>query len=223
MEAFFRSLIAVFFIGLIVIGIVLFSIFIIVPTGRLVDSKKGATSTDVVGENTNTNSISKILNSFIPGLVPKGSEGVQTNNNQNPQNQETLQSGQQNQEVQPTPQVEQISQPAPPTQPYQSSPIMEKDVPSTAIKLSVSAEGFSPDTFTVTSKQKVTLAITSGDEQTHVFKFSDESLSDVAVGLGPKETRTIEFFAPEKPGSYEFYCDVPGHKGRGETGTMTVK
>lgn len=219
MEAFFRSLIAVFFIGLIVIGIVLFSIFIIVPTGRLVDSKKGATSTDVAGKDTATNSISNILNSFIPGLVPKGSEQAQTNNNQNQQEQPQ----QQNPTPQPEAPIVETPQPAPPTQPYQSSPITEKDVPSTAIKITVSVEGFSPNAFTVTPKQKVTLAITSGDEQTHVFKFSDESLSDVAVGLGPKETRAIEFFAPEKSGSYEFYCDVPGHKGRGETGVMTVK
>ncbi len=214
MEAFFRSLIAVFFIGLIVIGIVLFSIFIIVPTGKFVDSRKNATSTQE-----SQSPITSILNSFIPSLVPKGSEEGKSNGNPKTENQVVPR--EQNPISQPV--KPPVPEPAPPTQPYQSAPIKENQIPSTAKKLTISAEGFSPKEFRVEAKQNITLAITSGDDKTHVFKFEDKSLSDVAVGLGPKETRTIAFFTPEKPGSYAFYCDVPGHKARGETGVMIVK
>ena len=107
--------------------------------------------------------------------------------------------------------------------PQQSAPITASStVPSRAIKLTVSASGFSPKTFAVNSGDPVVLSVTSGDDQSHVFKFRDPALEAVAMGLAPHETRLITFNAP-KAGSYDFYCDVPGHANRGETGTMTVK
>lgn len=222
METFFRSFVAVFFIGLIVIGIVLFSIFIIVPTDKLVNSRRNATSTGGTN-NVQVSPFNYILNSFIPGLVPK--QSAETENTQNNEISASINIVPQNQtatEIQP-PIIQQPPAPAPPSRPYQSAPIQKEEVPSTAIKLVVSSEGFFPSVFMVKAKQKVTLAVTSGDTQTHIFKFEDESLSDVAVGLGPKETRTIEFFAPKKAAEYLFYCDVPGHKGRGEIGKMIVE
>ncbi|MEK7107406.1 MAG: cupredoxin domain-containing protein [Patescibacteria group bacterium] len=113
--------------------------------------------------------------------------------------------------------------PGTPEAPQQSNPIASpKDLPPQAIKLSVSAAGFSPSSFTVSAGAAVTLAVTSADTQTHVFMFEDASLSAVAIGVGPGETRAITFNAP-KSGEYAFHCDVPGHKSRGEVGKMTVK
>ena len=113
--------------------------------------------------------------------------------------------------------------PGTPDAPQQSNPIASpRDISSQAIKVSVSAAGFSPSSFTVKSGAVVTLAVTSVDTQTHVFLFDDKSLSAVAVGIGPGETRAITFNAP-KSGEYSFHCDVPGHKGRGEAGKMIVK
>ena len=40
--------------------------------------------------------------------------------------------------------------------------------------------------------------------------------------LGPAESETIEFTAPEEPGSYEYVCTFPGHFAL-MRGTMTVK
>lgn len=112
-------------------------------------------------------------------------------------------------------------EPMSPEAPQQSAPITESQVPSSAVKITVSAQGFTPNTFTVKAGAPIALSVTSGDEQTHIFKFEDPSLSAVAVGIGPHETRLIPFNAPAK-GEYTFYCDVPGHKTRGETGTMIV-
>ncbi len=112
--------------------------------------------------------------------------------------------------------------PMSPEAPQQSAPIKETQIPKSALKITVSSQGFNPNTFTVKAGAPVALSITSGDDQTHVFKFEDPSLSAVAVGVGPRETRLIPFNAPGK-GEYIFYCDVPGHKGRGEVGKMVVQ
>ena len=81
--------------------------------------------------------------------------------------------------------------------------------------------GFSPNSFTVSAGAPVTISITSGDQYSHVFAFEDASLSAVAVGVGPGETRAITFNAPKTAGAYKFYSNIPGQSG--EAGVMTVK
>lgn len=105
--------------------------------------------------------------------------------------------------------------------PQQSRSLSEQEVPKGAVKLKVSELGFDPNEFTVRTGQVVTLSVSSGD-RTHVFKFDDPGLQAVAVGIASEETRAITFKAPGK-GDYSFYCDVPGHRGRGESGVMHVK
>lgn len=106
--------------------------------------------------------------------------------------------------------------------PQQSDPIEnEEDIPEDSVQIDVSSTGYSPSEFSVDSGSAVTLTITATDDQTHIFKFKDESMQGVAVGVGPGETRSISFNAPSS-GEYDYFCDVPGHEGRGETGTMTV-
>ena len=108
-----------------------------------------------------------------------------------------------------------------PEAPSQSGPLNEEDLPKEAIKLQVSPEGFTPDTFTVKSGDAITISVTSV-VQTHIFRFDNPDLSAIAIGIGPDETRAITFNAPSK-GEYSFFCDVPGHKARGETGVMVVE
>ena len=110
-----------------------------------------------------------------------------------------------------------------PKDPRQSPLLTEAEIPKEAIKIVMTAQGFTPKSFTVNKGQEVVLSVSSGDEWTHVFKFQDESLSSVALGLGSDQTRVITFYAPSSKGEYEYYCDVPGHKQRGETGIMIVK
>ncbi len=110
-----------------------------------------------------------------------------------------------------------------PDKPMSSPPLEEAEIPEEAIRIEISAEGFEPSTFEVNEEEKVILIVTSQDKWTHIFKFEDEILSKVAVGVGPGETRAITFYAPSEIGEYEFFCDIPGHKGRGEKGKMIVK
>ena len=41
--------------------------------------------------------------------------------------------------------------------------------------------------------------------------------------LGPNETDTITFSAPQVPGQYLYVCSFPGHYSQGTKGFMTVK
>jgi uncharacterized cupredoxin-like copper-binding protein len=115
--------------------------------------------------------------------------------------------------------------PMSPQAPQQTAPISKETVASNGnvLKIDVSATGFNPKEFTVKPGAVMTIAVTSVDEFTHIFAFSDPSLEAVAVGLAPGETRAITFNAPAKAGEYEFKCGVPGHAGRGEVGKMIVK
>ena len=113
--------------------------------------------------------------------------------------------------------------PSTPQAPQQTAPITKAQLPASALKLDVSASGFSPKEITTQAGAAVTLSVTSVDQFTHVFMFDDASLSAVAIGVGPGETRAITFNAPAKAGNYTFRCDVPGHAARGEVGTLIVK
>jgi len=109
-----------------------------------------------------------------------------------------------------------------PSNPVQSPPVVVADIPSEAVKLSISAAGISPQAFNVSAGAEVLLSVVSEDEWTHIFRFKDASLSDVAIGVGPEQVRMIKFYAPDEKGQYEFFCDVPGHEARGEKGFMIV-
>ncbi|MCP6720006.1 MAG: cupredoxin domain-containing protein [Patescibacteria group bacterium] len=113
-------------------------------------------------------------------------------------------------------------EPGSPEAPQQSNPVSEESLPKEAIKLQASETGFSPNAFSVKSGTAVTLSLTTADDRSHIFKFKDPSLSAVAIGVGTSKTRAITFNAPSK-GDYSFFCDVPGHEARGETGVMTVR
>jgi len=41
--------------------------------------------------------------------------------------------------------------------------------------------------------------------------------------LGPGESDTVSFAAPEKPGTYTYICSFPGHYAIGMKGTLTVQ
>lgn len=108
--------------------------------------------------------------------------------------------------------------------PKESAPVDVTKVQASenTIKLSVSAGGFSPNTFTVKEGQLVNLVLTSTDDFTHVFLFDDKALIAAALGTAGGETRVKSWNAPKK-GEYTFRCDIPGHGARGEVGKMIVE
>lgn len=52
--------------------------------------------------------------------------------------------------------------------------------------------------------------------------FEDQILAKTEM-LGPGESDTIEFTAPETPGEYEYICSFPAHLFAGMRGVMTVE
>ena len=107
--------------------------------------------------------------------------------------------------------------------PKPSQTLTEEQIPEEALVINISKEaGFEPKQFRVKPGQVVTIALTSIDNSVHGFRFTDKSLTAVAVSVNPGETRAITFKAPEMLGEYPFHCTAPGHKRKGEVGSMVV-
>ena len=106
--------------------------------------------------------------------------------------------------------------------PKRTGSLDKNDLPSSVILLNASAAGFSPDRITVNAGEPTTIALSSTDEFVHVLKFVDANLNAVQIGVMPGETKAITFNAPAA-GTYNFFCEVPEHKDRGEVGVMVVR
>jgi heme/copper-type cytochrome/quinol oxidase subunit 2 len=105
--------------------------------------------------------------------------------------------------------------------PIPSHLLTAEDLPENSVKLTVVDHNFIPNEFTVKAGEVVTLSFTSGDT-VHVLKFDNPEIQAIALGIGLGETKAIVFNAPVV-GDYTFFCDVPGHQARGETGVMHVE
>jgi len=111
-----------------------------------------------------------------------------------------------------------------PDAPKQSEVIENVDeLPAETIRITMTAQGIEPSSFSVPAGQPISIAVTSGDKYPHIFKFRDKSLSAVAVGVTSGTTKAIIFQSPSEAGEYEIFCDIPGHPARGETAVMIVQ
>jgi uncharacterized cupredoxin-like copper-binding protein len=116
----------------------------------------------------------------------------------------------------------------------------------TTQKFTVSAKEFAyaPTTLEVTSGQPVEVTFQNTATVEHDFSITEIDLAGsptstgeaqsghmmggmgeqpklhVAAAVGGQGTLT---FTPTKPGQYQFYCTVAGHKAAGMTGVLTVK
>jgi uncharacterized cupredoxin-like copper-binding protein len=103
--------------------------------------------------------------------------------------------------------------------------------------------GFNPTTLEVTAGEPVKLMLQNNGALEHDFsvtEFPTEGTaeqtggSDHGAGHGSGEGTGLHVaalggqrasleFTPSKPGTYEFWCTVPGHKEAGMTGTLVVQ
>lgn len=114
---------------------------------------------------------------------------------------------------------------------------------SQALSVTAKEFAFAPAALTVKAGQPVTISLqntgavehdwsvreieisgetTSSDDTMSghsMGNMGDEPKLHVAAGVGGKGTLT---FTPGKPGTYEYYCTVAGHKEAGMVGTLTV-
>ncbi|MFT4039549.1 MAG: cupredoxin domain-containing protein, partial [Thermomicrobiales bacterium] len=77
---------------------------------------------------------------------------------------------------------------------------------------------FEPKEITIPANTDVTFTLPNDGVSSH--DFSIDALG-VEVALPPGETQTVVINAA--PGSYEYYCNVPGHKEAGMVGTLVVE
>jgi uncharacterized cupredoxin-like copper-binding protein len=76
---------------------------------------------------------------------------------------------------------------------------------------------FEPETVTIAANTPVTVTLTNSGAAPHNFSIDQLQIDQ---DVQPGETKTITITAPA--GTYQFYCNVPGHKEAGMVGTLTV-
>jgi uncharacterized cupredoxin-like copper-binding protein len=89
---------------------------------------------------------------------------------------------------------------------------------ATAVQITAKDVFFDPKEATIPANTDVTFTITNEGAAPH--DFSIDALK-ISVAVAPGETKDVVVNAP--PGTYEYYCNVPGHKAAGMVGTLTVK
>ena len=82
---------------------------------------------------------------------------------------------------------------------------------------------YTPNKFDAKVGEKLTLKVTNKGTLDHSFVIAGADgtvISRVDVKLGSLASLD---FTPSQAGTYQFYCDVPGHKESGMTGTINVQ
>jgi len=78
---------------------------------------------------------------------------------------------------------------------------------------------FKPKTFTIPANTDVTVALTNSGAAVHNFNIDELNIH--SGDYQPGQTGTITINA--KPGTYTYYCNIPGHKDAGMVGQLTVQ
>ncbi|MEZ4564128.1 MAG: cupredoxin domain-containing protein [Thermomicrobiales bacterium] len=77
---------------------------------------------------------------------------------------------------------------------------------------------FDPKEITIPANTDVTISLPNEGVTLHDFSIDELGIS---VSIDPGATEEVVINAPA--GTYEYYCNVPGHKAAGMVGTLTVK
>jgi uncharacterized cupredoxin-like copper-binding protein/mono/diheme cytochrome c family protein len=77
---------------------------------------------------------------------------------------------------------------------------------------------FEPTDFTIPANTPVKVSLPNEGAAVHDFSIDELGIS---VTVNPGETGEVEINAPA--GTYEFYCNIPGHKEAGMVGKLTVQ
>lgn len=78
---------------------------------------------------------------------------------------------------------------------------------------------FEPKELTIAANTDVPIAVTNKGVLQHDFHVDALNITSKLLNGGESDTVTVN----AAPGTYEFWCTVPGHKEAGMTGTLTVK
>ncbi len=89
----------------------------------------------------------------------------------------------------------------------------------TVVNVTAGEGYFDPDVITVDQGQDVTVVIENVTGEDHTFTIDELGID---VSLAPGEQEEVTFTATEE-GSFEFYCDEPGHRDAGMYGYLEVR
>ena len=78
---------------------------------------------------------------------------------------------------------------------------------------------FSPETLTANVGQTLNVTLDNEGVLEHNFVIQELSVSLGPIAGGQSATGS---FTPSAAGTYEYFCDVPGHREAGMVGTLTV-
>jgi len=79
---------------------------------------------------------------------------------------------------------------------------------------------FDPKTLTVKAGSDVEIALVNDGSVKHNFRIDD---ADADEDLSANDGKSFTFTAPDSPGEYRIYCDIPGHASAGMEGTLIVE
>jgi uncharacterized cupredoxin-like copper-binding protein len=85
---------------------------------------------------------------------------------------------------------------------------------------------FAPNLVTIPAKTDVTIMLPNEGSTMHNFSITDHKNPDlpnlnISVDINPGETKSVVVNA--EPGTYYFFCDVPGHEQAGMFGYLQVQ
>ncbi len=107
--------------------------------------------------------------------------------------------------------------------PQVSIPVDPGKLPDVVTRIVIEDFKISPNEIIVNPGQIVSLAIVVTGKKMEIFKFEDESLQGVSMGVGSEQTRVITFRAPIKSGEYTFFSDMKSRRIQGIEGKLIVK
>jgi uncharacterized cupredoxin-like copper-binding protein len=107
--------------------------------------------------------------------------------------------------------------------------------PSTKINFKMTDFAFTPNEFTVTAGEEITLNVTHngtvehnfivmkyGTDAGEMFDKTDKVNIFWEVDMQPGDSKTAVFHAPEEPGTYQIICGMVGHLQSGMVGKLIV-
>jgi plastocyanin len=86
------------------------------------------------------------------------------------------------------------------------------------VEVRATSFSFDPDTLEAEVGEDIAISLRSTDVE-HDFVIDE---LDAHVRTGPRETATGGFNAGDEPGTYTYYCSVPGHRESGMEGELVV-
>lgn len=82
---------------------------------------------------------------------------------------------------------------------------------------------FAPNMITLRPGEKVALVLDNPDSMIHDLTIDDFNGEELKVEAQPRTRAVLVLDVPETPGSFRFYCSVPGHEALGMVGTLTIE